>query len=287
MIINPYIFGAAGRLFDTFGSSLFGVSVRRLNTSYSADDHRGRRSSDNAETNVDFDGEEYSLSSTVSVGGDYATWATTDNVFATAWRDQSGNGFDVTQATMVNQPQILNAGALITKNGKPAFLFDGTTDFMDRTALSAMDDGNVLSFFSVTSATSGGVAGGIITNHTASDRLTIFHDTRATPTRNLFVDSTTGNFFADLSAARNDTNQHLLSSFIDSSQNMAGFDNGATGGTDTYTGVYNNSTFEIGRTLVGPLFHGGEIQEVIVFSADHLSNRTAIESDIDTFYSVP
>jgi hypothetical protein len=47
------------------------------------------------------------------------------NGFVRTWYDQSGNGRNATQATLVNQPQIVASGAVITMNGRPVASFDG------------------------------------------------------------------------------------------------------------------------------------------------------------------
>jgi hypothetical protein len=49
----------------------------------------------------------------------------TGNGFVTMWYDQSGNGRNATQTTLVNQPQIVASGAVITMNGRPVVSFDG------------------------------------------------------------------------------------------------------------------------------------------------------------------
>ena len=59
---------------------------------------RVRRSSDNAEQDIGFVGDETaSLLSFCGVG----------NGFVTTWYDQSGNGYDATQPIQANQPQIV------------------------------------------------------------------------------------------------------------------------------------------------------------------------------------
>ncbi|HCP93644.1 MAG TPA: hypothetical protein DIU05_06395, partial [Bacteroidetes bacterium] len=56
------------------------------------------------------------------------TFVGSGNGFVTTWYDQSGNGRHATQATAANQPQIVNAGAVLTENGKPKIAFDGAND---------------------------------------------------------------------------------------------------------------------------------------------------------------
>jgi hypothetical protein len=49
----------------------------------------------------------------------------TGNGFVRTWYDQSGNSRNATQTTLVNQPQIVASGAVITMNGRPVVSFDG------------------------------------------------------------------------------------------------------------------------------------------------------------------
>jgi hypothetical protein len=53
-----------------------------------------------------------------------------NNGFVTTWYDQSSSGFNVTQATQANQPQIVASGVVQTQGGKPSVLFNGTTQFL-------------------------------------------------------------------------------------------------------------------------------------------------------------
>ena len=71
---------------------------------------------------------------------------------------------------------------------------------------------------------------------------------------------------------------------MDSGNVMRGFDNGATGGTNTYIGTYANTNLIIGSGANGLL--NGTVQEFIIFDTNQLSNRTGIESNINTFYTI-
>ena len=97
------------------------------------------------------------------------------------------------------------------------------------------------------------------------------------------------NYSANLSAARVNTDQRLISNFVDASKNMSEFDNGATGGTDTFSGTVNIDTMTIGANRAGgaySTYHDGDVQEVILFNTNESANRTDIESDINTYYSI-
>jgi hypothetical protein len=118
---------APSLLLDLYPSAAAAYSVRLLRTAYTGNAIRVRRSSDNAEQNIGF----------TALGNLDTTALTTfcsgTNGFVTTWYDQSGNGYNATQGTAANQPQIVSSGSVLTTNGKPSALFDGTNDSLATT----------------------------------------------------------------------------------------------------------------------------------------------------------
>jgi hypothetical protein len=114
-------------ILDTYPATA-AFSVRKLRTAYSGNSMRVRRSSDNAEQDIAFSGnvlDTASLLSFVGTGG-------TDNGFVTTFYDQSGNGLNIAQNVAVNQPKIVNAGAVVGLTGtgstRPTLSFDGSNE---------------------------------------------------------------------------------------------------------------------------------------------------------------
>jgi hypothetical protein len=98
-------------LLDTYGGAHTAFSMFKLRTTYSGNCIRVRRSSDNAEQDIGFVNNYLDTSSLLSfVGG--------GNGFVVRWYDQSTNVRNLTQTTAANQPQIVSSGSLITRNGK-------------------------------------------------------------------------------------------------------------------------------------------------------------------------
>jgi hypothetical protein len=117
--------------------------------------------------------------------------------------------------------------------------------------------------------------------------LRIFQDARTAENRNIYITNTSLTVYtADMSTARTATDTlTLLSSFVDASKGMSAFDNGATGGTDTFTGTFNNTGIYLGRQ--GSFTYlGGEIAEFIGFATDEISSRTDIETNINDRLSI-
>lgn len=107
------------QLLDTYSGAAAAYSLRKLRNTYVGPAIRVRRSSDNAEQDIYFD----------STGGLntsqlYGFCLGTNNGFVTTWYDQSGNGYNATQATASNQPQIVSGGSVLTLNGKPTVRFN-------------------------------------------------------------------------------------------------------------------------------------------------------------------
>lgn len=104
-------------LLDEYPGADFAWSLaRKLRTAYAGNCFRVRRSSDNSEQDIGFVSGMMDQASLLSFVG------ASDGYIVTLY-DQSGNGYDATQATALNQAQIVSAGSLIQVNSKPAILF--------------------------------------------------------------------------------------------------------------------------------------------------------------------
>lgn len=109
---------------DTYTGAVGAYSTYRLRTAYVGNAIRVRRSSDNAEQNIGFVGNNLDTASLLSFVG-------ANNGLVTTIYDQSGNGYNFTQTIADYQPAIVSSGTLNTKNGKPTIIFDGASDFME------------------------------------------------------------------------------------------------------------------------------------------------------------
>lgn len=94
-------------LLDTYPNAAVAYSLRKLRTDYSGSAIRVRRSSDNAEQNIGFNGNDLDTASLLTFCG-------VGNGFITTWYDQSTNANNSTQATAATQAQIVASGALVT-----------------------------------------------------------------------------------------------------------------------------------------------------------------------------
>jgi len=269
-------------LLDLYPNASVAYSLRKLRTAYSGNCIRVRRSSDNAEQDIGFVGNNLDTASLLTFCG-------AGNGFVTTWYDQSGNANNTTQATAGSQPRIVASGVVETKGGENAIKFDGLNDFLTRSAISALNTGNNYSIFSVSSNEISENFGDIInTSNTTIQRLLVANDRRTTGGiyRNLSITNNSNTIFgADLSAANGSSNQRLLSNFLNGFS-MSAFDDGNIGTTNTYSGTYTNNVLDIGAFRNISRYLNGNVQEIIIYPTDESANRTAIETNINSHYNI-
>jgi hypothetical protein len=271
--------GAVPLLLDLYPATA-AYSLRKLRTAYSGSAIRVRRSSDNAEQDIGFSGNDLDTASLLSFVG-------ANNGFVVTWYDQQGAN-NLTQGSSASQPQIVSSGSLITRGGKVAVKFDGSNDRLLRIIASAVLNTTNVSHFSV-SNNDVNLGFGIIMAQSTSSTSTvrIFNDRRIIDKINMRINNTLNVLFtANMSIFRNSVDQRLLSSFVDSLKNMSAFDNGDTGTTDTYTGTTTSNGLQMGAQGNGVTWLNGTIQEFIGFNTDETANRTAIETNINDYYGI-
>ena len=103
---------------DEVNGATLAVGLRKLNSNYSGPALRLRRSSDNAEQDFGFDGNNLDVNA-------ITTWLDGADGYCTTLYDQTNNGGNVTQAINDNQPVLVLSGI----NNKPVLHFN-TTQFM-------------------------------------------------------------------------------------------------------------------------------------------------------------
>ena len=271
-------------LLDLFPATV-AYSLRKLKTGQTRA-IRVRRSSDNAEQDIGFVGNELDTVSLLSFCG-------VGNGFVTTWYDQSGNGYNATQGAQANQPQIVSNGLVITENGKPAVSFNGAA-FLE----------------SATSGTGTGTYSGAMTIFFAGRRSTAsggvyFCERRSNLIKTFSFAVTLSITYITSDGANISSNQwislatyNLTSNFFLSVQKHTPgimdtlFINGVAATVLGDPGVASSITGQNGF-IVGkrpePLIDANwnsPISELLVYNTDQTSNRTAIESNINTHYTI-
>lgn len=247
-------------LLDLYPNAAAAYSLRKLRAAYSGSAVRVRKevSTVSSETDIGFlaDG---SLDTTSLLA--FASDADSGDVFVVTWYDQSLSN-DATQSTAADQPKIVSGGSLVTEGSKPAVDFDGSNNDLD-ISLSITSG---FSFFGVYKNTKDGSY--LLGSSNAQ------FGRRGTSEYRFHV---TGSFSANGGVH---SNSQVLFTGIEDTTNATIYANG----TQQAQGpsVFSSDTL----TLISRLWILGNIQEVILYDSDQSTNRAAIETNINTFYSI-
>jgi len=276
-VLNPIKPPAYTGLLNDYSGAAAAYSLRLLDNTYSGSAVRVRRASDNAEQDIAFSNNELDTAT-------LETFASGTDAFVTTWYDQSGSGNNATQTTASSQPKIVSSGSTILENGKAAVEFDGSNDsivtssnFIANTDLSLF----VLRKFNSTTAkpqdvvSQGatqsfegfkyGMSGG------GQDQLAIYYSSLYVPTDG------------------NTTTLQELHSLITTSSTTTLNINAASKGLSVSSGgqIGNNSDpLTIGKRDGTGGYYNGNIQELVIYTADKSTDESGIETNINDYYSI-
>lgn len=266
---------ATGLLVDYPGAAA-AYSLRLLDTDYTGSAIRVRRASDNTEQDIGFD-----------AGGDLdttslATFCSGTDGFVKTWYDQSGSANDATQTTTGSQPKIYDSAAgVVTENGKPAIQTDGSDDTMSLTSTINFTD---LTWLTVTKKADTASNGSVIffgggTNAYAGDDV----DNRGNPFLQGPGAQIIRNTLGNTSASGGEINQHL-NYYNRNGTNASGGLNGEvnTEATVATTAFGLTELFQYGSNYN----FEGLVQELVLYDSSKKSDRSGIESNINTYYSI-
>lgn len=255
-------------LLDDYPGASAAYSLRSLSSTYTGPVVEVRRSSDNA--TQDFTADEVStIAGWVGAGNDG---------FVRTWYDQSGNGNDAVQTTNARQPQIVDNGVLNEVNGKPAILFnDVLNNFLTISPVVSISTSNtsfnVIERYVPKSGNSGfnfRFSYDRTFNGSVNNNLTIASQSTQTFLGNIVyleqrLESI--NFSSSGFYYLNGQNQGALS--LTPNTALPGFADYI--GNTTGDGVYA---------------FNGNMQELIYYPSNQSTNRTGIESNINTYYNI-
>lgn len=234
-----------------------------------------------------------------TVGG--TTYTNADSLTVTAsclvsaWYDLSGRQRHTRQATFSNQPQIHNGTVdtdLIQENGQPAVEFDGTDDKLTRSTSDSIT--GFVSLFTV--ATSDSLTSGGIGN---DGRTVLSIDTTVTNGQrraNIIWNGGSGStwyYYTSVYGANNQITtatvdaQYLHSSIFDNvgNDNQGAVDGGSLVSLSGTLNTMSNYDILVGTSSANEVW-SGYIQEMIFWNTDQTSNRSAIETDVNGFFSI-
>jgi len=296
-INNHYsIYAKPKKLLDEFGGAAAAYSLRRLSSNYAGPLVKIRRDSDNVEVNVypDIEGN-FSLNSRVtniaetttgSSQADFSfntTFATLSqfvegdpNCFVVEWKDQSSNNNHATQDASANQPKIYDGTTgVVTENGKPSLSLSNS--FMNSiNAMSFTSDFFVSSVFN--------------TNTTQGFNMLLgsYNDSRSylsLKTNEIKIRNSAQSINTFTGASISYNQQHLFT-FSRASNSLQPSVDGNTQTAQTTSGTYNFDELFAYSSGGNSYRFGGNCQELILYPSDQSSNRTNIETNINTFYNI-
>ena len=260
-------------LLDDYAGAAAAYSLRALSIAWVTNDVvLVRRSSDSAESG---------FTATEVTNGTMLAWVGTggtDNGFVTTWYDQSGNAENAVQATTTKQPKIVNAGAAVVENSKPALSFDGG-DYLDDTFAAAASFTNT---------------GFVVARSPQGDFF--FDDDDTVNASSLYtIDDTTLRYYNSDGGDADTT--HTVPSGTWNNQNLCYFIKDGSGGdatvgvnssstTSANSGVQSLSGVTIGAAAGGAAPLTGTMQEVIVYASNQSANVAGIKSNINTEYTI-
>jgi hypothetical protein len=301
---NYVPFASANLLLDQYSGAAAAYSLRKLRTAYTGSAIRVRRSNDNTEQDIGF----------TSAGdldtASLKTFVGANSGFVTTWYNQGdSSSLDFTQTTAASQPRIINAGTIDRRNGDPSIFFDGSNDFMDVASSTAtysfLHKTGQKAIFVVTqqgTASNPNVAYTILNNNALSlnsSGYAIFYDDRSSlPRNNAIASLVSNNFSSNVALDFFTPNQlNLVTNLLDNSAPTASLRNSLyyNGGnlvqnnTSTAAGSTGNASnnMRMGRISNGTTFTMlGYMSEVIIYPSDQSSNRTGIETNINSYYGI-
>jgi hypothetical protein len=212
--------------------------------------------------------------SEVSSGALVAFVGSGNEGFVETWYDQSGNGNDAVQATAGSQPKIVNAGTMLNELD-----FDGTDDNFELTSVLGMTSAGAI--FSV--AESGG----------GNDKLILDNRDGGVDGFRLLRLSNDLEYRWQSATVDTGTNLGTNTKFIafanHDGSNASAAVNGATATTTSDTSSISVAAKpHIGARSFSTAsnFWDGTMNELIIYNSDQNANRAALQTNINSHYSI-
>ena len=245
-------------------------SLRKLSSTYTGDAIRVRRTNDNTEQNIGFDGNYLDESALSNFCG-------SNDGRVVTWYDQSGSGFNITQPSAFFQPIIYDGTSGIIKNfNKPAVKF--ATSQLKYNANPLM--GNSQPYTAVVV---------VVPNNTSGGRQAFYDLGYSNSASEHGVESGTfrtnsGQGGTVITTVSDNTHYLSFGVFDGTSTN---FTINGTLHNVTSGGTRANEKITLGSYERGQYYlNNGFIHEFIFYTSDKTSEKTEIQNNINTYYSI-
>jgi len=272
--------GSAPLLLDTYGSALGAYSLFKLRTAYSGYAIKVRRSSDNTTQDIGF------LSSGYLDTASMKTFVSTGTGYIDTWYDQSTNGYDLTQGTQANQPEIITSGGTVYRTGVDiAIKFIGASSYYltnSSIPLSSAANVYVAQVYKSNSAATNNIPFGMSGQNFA------YQHGSTTNKINVYA----GNLYGEF--ANSSTSLHLSEAIYNGSggtnaDRLKYYLNGTGLTASSYSGTIpatiSATGLAMGRLYSISQHHDGAISTFVIWASDKSADRTSIETIINALYS--
>ena len=245
-------------LLDTYSGAAAAYSLRLLDSTYTGSAIRVRRSSDNTEQDIGFN--VFGELDTVSL----LDFAGTGDAFVKVWYDQASTN-DATQTDTAKQPQIVSSGAVIVLGNKPAITGVSSSSVLSIATTINFSDFGLMHVYEEKSNNK--MTWGL-------DSSKYYYHSGASHRINDMINFTSGL-----------TDGDYVLDFANRNSGAVEVDlNGASVSTATNTGGYSFkhlfNAHSLGFGYTAPM------QEFVLWTSEQSANRTGIETNINTFYSI-
>ena len=263
-----FVSGFDSLLLDSakYSNAAVAYSLRRLRNAYTGNCIRIRKdTTGQPEQDIGFSGGVVDTNAIKS-------FLNANSGFVVTWYDQSGNARNATQSTAGNQPRIALNGVIDRKLGKP-FMFFGSsgTLFLEHVFSSNLSQPGTA--FLTIEYTNTGSQVSIGSNNDAT-RWQMFRRGDGTNRLSIFA----GGTLSDPNTSASPVIQYAL---FNGASSVTGVNGSVTSGN---AGTNQISSVRIGTHSTTGL--RGFISEYILYNSNNSTNRTPIESNINTFYAI-
>jgi hypothetical protein len=288
MLINPYRYsspGGGGLLLDNVTGALGAYSLtRKLRTAYSGNCIKINRDSNGNESNIGFSGNDIDSSA-------ISTFCSGTTGRAITIYDQSGNGNDITLHTSYTAGAVVySGGTLKSVNGKQSMYVDQNPYFQAfyETPSGFLNGATALTFLMVSkipnpSGSNRGIFAPSTTNSVGLEILQLKVISIDTAIRFNASNRNSGS-----NVLLGDDVQSLSEIYADGTSVSAYYNGNSVTLSDSSAmpTLNHNGVYAWGRYSSSATIDLAHLQELIIFDSNKSSQRSAIESDINGFYSI-
>ncbi len=231
---------------------------------------RVRRSSDNTEQD---------FTATEITDGTLTTFTGANDGFVTIWYDQSGNSNNVAQATANRQPKVVSNGSVVLSNNKPTVLFNQS--FLNQSVNLNSSEAEHFLVIRVS-----------LYFPTVNSKTGLYQYNPSTPNNNHYS-WTDGDIYDGFAASTRKTftpsetlaKLNLYNVLSKSSEWSARLNSNEIFTTPSNTVNWGTSQV-LGSNYSSSYYLNGYISEFMIYPTDQSANRTGIETNINTEYTI-